>query len=103
METCVSVVFPSVSEGGAPSVLTVMGNGGLIPIISKASGLDINKYGFEFDSINKDTLGKNIDKLLSYTDDELKNLSVQIQNETRERYTYTNYKNNLKKLIIDSI
>ncbi|MDR0605001.1 MAG: glycosyltransferase [Bacteroidales bacterium] len=41
MEECSFVVLTSCSEGCATSVITVMGNGGLIPLISRQCGLDI--------------------------------------------------------------
>ncbi|RKG31598.1 glycosyltransferase [Acinetobacter tianfuensis] len=33
--TCSFIIFPSCSEGGSPSVVTCVGNGGLIPIVTK--------------------------------------------------------------------
>jgi glycosyltransferase involved in cell wall biosynthesis len=41
MEECCFVILTSCAEGCATSVITVMGNGGLIPLISKQCGLDI--------------------------------------------------------------
>jgi glycosyltransferase involved in cell wall biosynthesis len=35
LELCSFVIFPSCSEGGSPSVLSCVGNGGLIPIVSR--------------------------------------------------------------------
>lgn len=45
MDTHSAVVYPSISEGCAVSLLNVMANGGLIPIASTASGLNIREGG----------------------------------------------------------
>ena len=39
MDQCAFIIFPSVSEGGAPAVLNTIANGGLIPILTKSTGL----------------------------------------------------------------
>jgi len=99
MNNHVAVVFPSVSEGGAPAVLNVMANGGLIPIISNSCGLDVAQYGFSFDNIDIDTVENKIDQLISLESIELQKLSEKIKTETRNLYTYDNYKGNLRKII----
>ena len=38
--SCSFAIFPSCSEGGCPSTLTVIGNGGLIPIITKETTIE---------------------------------------------------------------
>ena len=45
MSECAFVVHPSISEGGSPSVLNVVANGGLIPVCSKACGVDLPEDG----------------------------------------------------------
>lgn len=54
---CSFIIFPSCSEGGSPSTLTVIGNGGLIPIITKETtietGHEIWIEGFDYESIDK--------------------------------------------------
>ncbi|PJE53280.1 glycosyltransferase [Marinomonas sp. BSi20584] len=34
-------IFPSCSEGGSPSLLTVIGNGAMIPVMTKAASIDV--------------------------------------------------------------
>ncbi|BDV00886.1 hypothetical protein TDMWS_09710 [Thermodesulfomicrobium sp. WS] len=57
LSLCSFVIFPSCSEGGAPSVLTAVGNGGLIPIITKETtiktGYEIWIEGFDYESVDK--------------------------------------------------
>lgn len=99
MNNCVACLFPSLSEGGSPSMLTVMGNGGLIPIASQAAGVDISHYGFEFEKIDEKHIEEKINRIIQLSDEKLQELSVKIQKETQQKYTYDNYKNNLKKII----
>ncbi|NTW72272.1 MAG: glycosyltransferase [Eubacteriaceae bacterium] len=42
METCSFVILTSVAEGLATAVVTAMGNGGLIPVVTKETGIDLN-------------------------------------------------------------
>jgi hypothetical protein len=52
IKTCAFVIFPSCSEGQATSVVNVMGNGGLVPVVTKESGVSINDYGIEIKDYN---------------------------------------------------
>lgn len=54
LELCSFVIFPSCSEGGCPSVLTAIGNGGLIPIISKETTIST---GYEILISTLDNIG----------------------------------------------
>lgn len=69
METCSFVVLTSQSEGLATAVVTAMGNGGLIPIVTKETGIDQN-LGIEVYNNNIESLDKaiNISQLLSEKD-----------------------------------
>lgn len=53
---CSFIIYPSCSEGGSPSVLTAIGNGGLIPIITKETTVSTNNEiwinGFDETHIN---------------------------------------------------
>ena len=63
LKDCAFVIFPSCSEAGGPSVLNVCGNGGLIPIVSKETTINIGKFGIEIKSL--DRIG--IDNAVSYS------------------------------------
>lgn len=92
LKKCSFVVFPSCSEGGSPSVLTVVGNGGLIPIISHettvSTGSEIWIENFTYDGINK-----SINMALSLDDFTVKKLQrrnceyVKTHNSTSNYYT----------------
>lgn len=99
MDSHIAVISPSVSEGGAPATLMCMANGGLIPVAPKTLGLDIEKYGFQFENINISEIEKCVDKILDMNTATLKKLAQCVKDETRQVYTYDNYKRNLSGLI----
>lgn len=99
MNDCAFVVFPSASEGGAVSSLNVMANGGLIPILSRSTGLDIEEFGYIVDEISEENFSKVIDIAIKESDIELENRAVLTYRRVREIYTIENYKSNLTNSI----
>jgi glycosyltransferase involved in cell wall biosynthesis len=99
MLTCGSFIFPTVSEGGAPSALNVMANGGLIPIISEGAGIDINEFGYVFKEINEDSIIEQIDKVLSMDRDDFFTKATLCKKAIRSNHNYMRYKENLKNAI----
>jgi len=55
MKECSFVILSSCAEGCATAVITAMGNGGLIPLVSKQCGVDIVN-GVLFDSNDEATI-----------------------------------------------
>ena len=103
MNLCGAVVFPSLSEGSAPAVLNVIANGGLIPIISSACGLDFEDERFVFDPITTENVIKMIKEYQHLTESEWRRLSSQYKDEVRKKYSYDNYKKNLTNIIQKAI
>lgn len=73
LETCSFTIFPSCSEGGAPALLTVIGNGGLIPLITRETGVN-TEHQIWIDKFNYDSLESAIEKANSYTLEEVKEI-----------------------------
>ncbi len=48
---CAFSVLPSCSEGGAPSVLNTMGNGGLVPVVPEQASVHIGDFGVRIASL----------------------------------------------------
>ena len=48
---CGILINPSVSEGGAVSVLNVVGNGAMLPVCSRATGIDFDDRGIIVDDV----------------------------------------------------
>lgn len=51
LDECGILLNPSVSEGGAVAVLNVLGNGALLPVYSKGTGIDLSAVGIEVDDV----------------------------------------------------
>jgi len=103
MDLCAFCCFPSVSEGGAAASVNVMANGGLIPIASKSSGVDIEDFGFVFEDIDEKVIVEMINQALSLSDTELYEKSNFVKTSVRECYTYENYKKNLTDIILSEL
>jgi len=99
MNQCAFVIYPSVSEGCPSSVLNVIANGGLIPLITKSSGLDIDDFGFIIKDTKKKFVYEAIQKALSLSEEDILSLSLMAKKTIRENYSYENYENNLSKII----
>lgn len=99
MNLCAFVLFPSISEGGAPATVNVMANGGLIPIISKSSGLDVEDFGYVFEDIEENVIRQMINQALNLSETELYEKSNFVKTSVREYYKYENYTKNLKDIL----
>jgi len=99
MDICGFVIFPSVSEGGSPALLNTIANGGLIPIITKLTGLDLSKYGWIIDKPKLKNFEMAIDMVLKLENDELKQKAINIKKHVRAYYSYNKYKENLTNII----
>lgn len=104
LSQCGVLLNPSVSEGGAVAVLNVLGNGALLPVCSRATGIDIDGYGTVVDDMTYDAFEQallDVDKLPLKEFEQraweaYKDISV---NYTVEKYEENMY--NLLKGIID--
>ncbi|MEO9656082.1 hypothetical protein [Marinomonas sp.] len=104
--SCTFIIYPSCSEGGAPSVLTAIGNGALIPIVSHESSVST---GYEIFIESLDFLGieKAIFEAENYSYDELsvmaeENLRVVLTNNSQDAY-YSNLKEIISRIISDEV
>ena len=103
MHTCSAVLFPSVSEGGSPAVLNLIANGGLVPIVSSSAGIDVENFGVMIERINLSAVSDALDRFLALSVAEIKKFAQNGKDTVRKRYTYDNYKSNLKKHIIEAM
>lgn len=99
MYLCGAVVFPSVSEGGAASVLNTLANGGLIPIISKSTGLDLENYGIVFEKTCSGVVEQKINGFMKLSKSAIEEMSYEVKKHVRDVYSYKEYLENLDKLI----
>lgn len=90
LASCSFIIFPSCSEGSSPSVLTVIGNGGLIPVITKETTISTgNEIWIE--ELTIDGIQKAVNTVLSLNSKQIKemqikNLEYVISNHSQEVY-----------------
>ncbi len=70
LSSCSFVVFPSCSEGGSPSVLTAIGNGALIPVVSRESSVTA-EHGVMVEYLTPSGFADAIEKTLSMSDEQV--------------------------------
>jgi galactitol-specific phosphotransferase system IIB component len=103
METCAFAILPSCSEGIATSVVTTMANGGLIPIVTRNTGIDHNGCGISIDEISLEGIEQAIIKSQELTLEEIKIRSNQIQEHALENFSIDNFKKKLTNILINHL
>lgn len=97
---CDFVLSPSCSEGGSLGVLNVVANGGLIPIASKESGLDVvNSIGVEELTIKG--VSNAVGKAVCWTHDDIMRMRLENVSDARNRFSTDNFKRHIKDLVKD--
>ena len=100
MDAGVFSILPSCSEGIATSVLTTMANGGMIPIVTKNSGIDIHDYGILIEELTLPAIEKAIAASQKLSLEEINRRSAKIISHARQNFTIENFSENLKKILI---
>ena len=95
MEDCTFCVFPTASEGGAPALLNVMANGGLIPLASRECGIDIDDFGLVFKKLDHQSISSVIEDAGKLSTDQIREKALLVKDTVREKYTYAQYKINI--------
>lgn len=99
METCCFAIFPSASEGGNPSTLTAMGNGGLLPIVPETCSIDSYGYGLNINSLTETDIENSIDAALKIVAKNLQKKSIELQKKIEEQHSFKLFETNTLKLI----
>ncbi len=106
LQSCSFAILPSCSEGGGVSVLTAVGNGGLIPIVtvetSVSTGYEIVIKSLDYKGVEGAVLCAE-----SLTDEDViniqeKNLEFVLKNHSQENY-YFNLKMALARILTDAV
>lgn len=102
LQQCAFIIYPSCSEGGSPSTLTVIGNGGLMPIITKETsiqtGHEIWIEGFKYSDIDyaiKQSQQLTFDQTQAM---QYKNYEFVTDNHSQNRY-YLKLKESIQRII----
>jgi len=99
MKLGVFSILPSCSEANATSVLTTMANGGMIPIVTRNTGIDIHDYGILIEELSPEGIEKSIHFSQTLSLEQVNNRSEKIFNYCQTNYTIENFKRNLRKIL----
>lgn len=81
------VIVPSCSESTCASVLICMINGGLIPVITPQTGVNIGDFGIEIDGLTVDAVGAAVERAGALSPGEVRRRSEFIVEEEVRQYT----------------
>lgn len=95
LTTCAFSIFPSCSEGGAAGIITTIGNGGLIPIISKETTVST---GCEIwiEKLTAKGIQKAVESALLLDSEQIKAMQIQNLEYVLNSHTQDIYYNRLK-------
>lgn len=93
------VILPSCSEGIATSVITAMGRGAMIPLVSKECGIDVKDFGEKIHELTCDGILNTLSVCDSYKDDELKRMSLRAFQTACDDYSLDQYRKNMRNHI----
>ncbi len=99
MDTCGYVLSPSVSEGGAAAILNAIANGGLIPIVTKTTGLDVTDFGWQIDGPTISGFENAINEATRLDNKSVQSLAMRSKSHVREGYSFEKYRGNLEAIL----
>lgn len=100
---CGILLNPSLSESGAVAVLNVLGNGALLPVYSKGTGLDLADTGIEVSEVTYESFRKALLAVAELPTETIEKKAWSVHRLVKEKYTLDNYReamyNHLKEII----
>lgn len=103
IKNCVAVVFPTASEGGAPGVIQLAASAGIIPIVSKNAGVNILYENLEIIEFNSKSIQSCIEVILNSSEEQLREMSINVRKFYSKNGTVENYKATLKHYISKAV
>lgn len=100
-DNCLGLIYPSCAEGQAGCVVNCL-HFGLIPIISKQSGVDVEDFGVELKDNGTADITENIQRLANLDTNTLQSMSRKAWLRANELHTDESYVSQYKS-IIDTI
>lgn len=100
LDLCAFVILPSCAEGQCTSVLNCM-SGGLIPIVTKQCGIDIDEgnNGYLINELNIKSISNVINKVVSMEDKQIEEMSKLNYSLAKEVYSERCFKENLNRIL----
>ncbi|MDZ8024278.1 MAG: glycosyltransferase [Nostoc sp. DcaGUA01] len=101
---CLGLVYPSVSEGQSGAVISCL-QGGLIPILSYESGVDVHDFGVIFDNLSLEEIKAKVRSISNLPVEDLKVKSRKAweyarTNHTKEKFAQA-YRNAVEQMLED--
>ncbi|MCU0440316.1 MAG: glycosyltransferase [Raineya sp.] len=97
LEKCAFVIFPSTGEGGCASVVTAMGNGGTIPIITQECGLDVENFGIMIEDLSIPSIKNAIETALKLAPSEIQERMEKTYNFVSKVHSVKEYEMNMER------
>lgn len=91
LSQCGILLNPSISEGCAVSVLNVLGNSALLPVYSKATGVDLSNVGVSVANVTYKEFEKALLELEAMPDKEFEQKAQDAHRLVKENYTLKKY------------
>lgn len=88
--SCVGLVYPSCSEGQSGSVITAL-RAGLIPLITHASGVDVEPFGRTLDDTSPEAIGAAVQWLSGLPEEELRSRARAAWDYAHKAHTYESF------------
>ena len=99
LEKCAFVIFPSTGEGGCASIVTAMGNGGTIPIVTKECGLDVEEFGIMIENLSTTSIENALEKALHLEISDVQKRMKKTYNFVSEKHSVKEYEINIEKYL----
>lgn len=99
LEECAILLNPSLSESGAVSVLNVLGNGALLPLLSKGTGLDLPSSCIEVDNVNYSAFEQALLGVEQMSAEEIALRAWEVYRFVKSKYTLMQYEERLYKYL----
>lgn len=93
------VIVPSCSESSCASVLICMINGGLIPVVTPETGVDVGDFGFEIETTTVEAVGASVERAAALSPEEMRKRSQYILDVERTRYTPDRFHERLREAL----
>ena len=103
LSQCGILLNPSISEGGAVSVLNVLGNGALLPVYSEATGIALSEVGVCIHDVTYKDFEEALLKLESMPVEEFEQKALNAHKLVKENYTLKQYEEHMYAHLKDII
>jgi glycosyltransferase involved in cell wall biosynthesis len=97
-ESCVGLIYPSCSEGQSGGVVTCM-HAGLIPMVSRASGIDMGDFGFLLQDCSVATIREDVSNLSRLTAEDLRSRGRRTWEFARAHHTRKSFSDGYRAFV----